>query len=59
MLYISAITQKIHTTRECSVTRRNHAVNLETSTSAKELADMGYVGCKRCGAYDVIESSKR
>jgi len=58
MLYISAITQKIHTTRECSVTRKNHAVNLRTETSAKELADMGYVGCKRCDAYDILNSAK-
>jgi len=49
-LYISAITQTIHTTQHCSVTRRNHAVNLWTETPASELADLGYRGCKRCGA---------
>jgi hypothetical protein len=59
MLYISSQTQKIHTTRMCSVGRRNYTVNLETSTPAKELADRGYVGCKRCGAFDIIESAKK
>lgn len=49
-LYISAITQKVHTSQRCSVTRRNHALNLETSATASELAAKGYVGCKRCGA---------
>lgn len=58
MFYISAITQKIHTTRECSVTRKNHAVNLWTETSAKELASLGYVGCKRCDAYDILRAAK-
>lgn len=53
-LFISALTQKVHLTRDCSVTRRNHAVNLSTSSSASELAQIGYVGCKRCGAYDVL-----
>jgi methylphosphotriester-DNA--protein-cysteine methyltransferase len=50
MLYISSQTQKIHRGSNCSVTRRNFAQNLQTSTSAAELAEMGYVGCKRCGA---------
>jgi len=58
MLYISAITQKVHTTRTCSMTRRNHCFNLETSTSAKELADRGYVGCKRCDAFQLLNSAK-
>lgn len=57
-LYISAITQKIHTTPTCSVTRRNHARNLETSTPAAELAERGYAGCKRCDADTVLLASK-
>jgi hypothetical protein len=58
MLYISAITQRIHRSSTCSVTRRNHAVNLETSTPASELAALGYVGCKRCGAdLDLAQAS--
>jgi methylphosphotriester-DNA--protein-cysteine methyltransferase len=40
----------IHTTKTCSVTRRNLTVNLWTETPASELADLGYRGCKRCGA---------
>jgi hypothetical protein len=58
MLFISSQTQKIHTSRECSMTRRNKAFNLRTETSAKELADRGCVGCKRCDAYDILNSAK-
>jgi hypothetical protein len=50
MLYISSQSQMIHTTPRCSVTRRNLAQNLQTQTSAANLALMGYRGCKRCGA---------
>jgi hypothetical protein len=50
MLYISSQSQMIHTTKTCSVTRRNLTVNLWTETPASELADLGYRGCKRCGA---------
>jgi methylphosphotriester-DNA--protein-cysteine methyltransferase len=50
MFYISAVTQKVHTDAECSVTRRNHARNLATSATATELREAGYQGCKRCDA---------
>ena len=49
-LFISSQTQVIHTTKQCSVTRKNHTLNLDTSTPASELAAKGYRGCKRCGA---------
>lgn len=48
--FISAVTQVVHNAKRCSVTRRNHAVNLETGATAAELAAAGYKGCKRCGA---------
>jgi hypothetical protein len=58
MLYISSQSQRIHRSATCSVTRRNFAQNLETSTPASELAAMGYVGCKRCGAdLDLAQAS--
>lgn len=63
-LYISAMTGTYHTSRECSVTRRNHAYNLD--------ADHAHVvewmtkhpgsplkGCKRCGADAVIARAAR
>lgn len=48
--FVSAVTQVVHNAKRCSVTRRNHAVNLETGSTAAELAAAGYKGCKRCGA---------
>lgn len=58
-LYVSSQTQKIHTTKTCSVTRRNITLNLDCGLTASELAARGYKGCKRCGAHDVIESARR
>jgi methylphosphotriester-DNA--protein-cysteine methyltransferase len=49
-LFISAITQKVHRSATCSMTRRNLAQNLATTATAAELAEAGYVGCKRCTA---------
>jgi hypothetical protein len=57
-LFISAITQKVHTSRTCSMTSRNHAYNLDTSSSAQELAERGYTGCKRCGAAAILANAK-
>lgn len=48
--YLSAVTQKVHTSATCSMTRRNLARNLATTSTAAGLAAAGYVGCKRCGA---------
>ena len=58
MYYISAITQIVHTTQTCSVTRRNHAVNLATTSTAAELAETGYAGCKRCDADRDLTAAK-
>lgn len=48
--YISAVTQKVHLSATCSMTRRNLARNLATPSTAADLAARGYTGCKRCGA---------
>jgi hypothetical protein len=58
MLYISSQTQKIHTSRECSMTRKNKAFNLPTDRDAEYLAAHGYVGCKRCDAHQIIENAR-
>lgn len=47
-LFISAVTQKIHASRTCSMTRRNLAYNLETSATELELRALGYSFCKKC-----------
>ncbi len=56
--YVSALTQKVHTDKHCSVTRRNHALNLETPWDAQKLAEHGYIGCKRCGAYEALTTAQ-
>lgn len=56
--YVSALTKKAHLSKRCSVTYRNHALNLETPETAETLVAYGYQGCKRCGAYDAIEAAR-
>jgi hypothetical protein len=61
-LFISAVTQVIHTSAGCSVTRRNHALNLALGvgpgSTPAALAARAYVGCKRCGAHEILAAAQ-
>ena len=61
-LYVSAQTGTYHTSRSCSVTRRNHAYNLETDTTVlRDRMRDGFPakGCKRCAADAALQQLTR